>query len=93
VSALGRALAVYRRPLTLRLSGRPRRCGGHNTAASIVVGGVCYRLRAKKGNRLLKRVFFYQSAHCAVVHHETSKGLLPAEALRGEEAYPQTSSV
>ena len=39
-------------------------------------GGVSYWRRAKKGNRLLKRVF-YQSAHCAVVHHETSRGNLP----------------
>ena len=35
-------------------------------------GSVSYRRRAKRGNRVLKRVF-YQSAHCAVVCHEQSK--------------------
>jgi transposase len=35
-------------------------------------GSVSYRRRAKRGNRVLKRVF-YQSAHCAVLCHEQSK--------------------
>jgi transposase len=35
-------------------------------------GSVSYRRRAKRGNRILKRVF-YQSAHCAVLCHERSR--------------------
>ena len=35
-------------------------------------GSVSYRRRAKRGNRVLKRVF-YQSAHCAVLCHERSR--------------------
>lgn len=35
-------------------------------------GNVSYRRRAKRGNRVLKRVF-YQSAHCAVLSHEQSR--------------------
>jgi transposase len=35
-------------------------------------GSVSRWRRAKKGNRVLKRVF-YQSAHCAILHHDTSK--------------------
>lgn len=35
-------------------------------------GSVSYRRRAKRGNRVLKRVF-YQSAHCAVLCHEQSR--------------------
>jgi transposase len=35
-------------------------------------GSVSYRRRAKRGNRVLKRVF-YQSAHCAVLSHELSR--------------------
>lgn len=35
-------------------------------------GSVSYRRRAKRGNRVLKRVF-YQSAHCAVLRHERSR--------------------
>jgi transposase len=35
-------------------------------------GSVSYRRRAKRGNRVLKRVF-YQSAHCAVLSHERSR--------------------
>jgi transposase len=35
-------------------------------------GGISYRRRAKRANRVLKRVF-YQSAHCAVLCHERSR--------------------
>jgi transposase len=35
-------------------------------------GSVSYRRRAKRGNRVLKRVF-YQSSHCAVLCHERSR--------------------
>ena len=46
-------------------------------------GGVSYWRRAKKGNRLLKRVF-YQSAHCAVVHHETSRDFYRRKRSEGK---------
>jgi Transposase IS116/IS110/IS902 family len=47
-------------------------------------GSVSYRRRAKRGNRVLKRVF-YQSTHCAVPRAE--QDLLPAQTFRGERTH------
>jgi transposase len=44
-------------------------------------GSVSYRRRAKRGNRVLKRVF-YQSAHCAVLCHERSRTWQQTEAAQ-----------
>jgi transposase len=46
-------------------------------------GSVSYRRRAKRGNRVLKRVF-YQSAHCAVLCHEQSKTFYQRKRSEGK---------
>jgi transposase len=46
-------------------------------------GSVSYRRRAKRGNRVLKRVF-YQSAHCAVLCHERSRTFYRRKRAEGK---------
>jgi transposase len=46
-------------------------------------GSVSYRRRAKRGNRVLKRVF-YQSAHCAVLCHERSRSYYRRKRSEGK---------
>jgi transposase len=46
-------------------------------------GSVSYRRRAKRGNRVLKRVF-YQSAHCAVLCHERSRAFYRRKRAEGK---------
>lgn len=46
-------------------------------------GSVSYRRRAKRGNWVLKRVF-YQSAHCAVLCHEWSKTFYQRKRSEGK---------
>ncbi len=46
-------------------------------------GSVSYRRRAKRGNRILKRVF-YQSAHCAVLSHERSRSFYRRKRAKGK---------
>jgi transposase len=46
-------------------------------------GSVSYRRRAKRGNRVLKRVF-YQSAHCAVLRHEQSRTFYRRKRAEGK---------
>jgi transposase len=46
-------------------------------------GSVSYRRRAKRGNRILKRVF-YQSAHCAVLSHERSRSFYRRKRSEGK---------
>ncbi|MDQ3589014.1 MAG: IS110 family transposase [Actinomycetota bacterium] len=46
-------------------------------------GSVSYRRRAKRGNRILKRVF-YQSAHCAVLSHERSRSFYRRKRAEGK---------
>ncbi|MBD0358351.1 MAG: IS110 family transposase [Rubrobacter sp.] len=46
-------------------------------------GNVCYQRTARKGNRVLKRVF-YQSAHCAILHHEQSKAFYRRKRSEGK---------
>jgi transposase len=46
-------------------------------------GNVSYLRRARKGNRVLKRVF-YQSAHCAILHHEASKSFYRRKRAEGK---------
>ena len=46
-------------------------------------GSVSYRRRAKRGNRVLKRVF-YQSAHCAVLSHERSRAFYRRKRSEGK---------
>lgn len=46
-------------------------------------GNVSYRRRAKRGNRVLKRVF-YQSAHCAVLSHEQSRAYYRRKRCEGK---------
>ena len=46
-------------------------------------GSVSYRRRAKRGNRVLKRVF-YQSAHCAVLCHKRSRNFYRRKRSEGK---------
>jgi transposase len=46
-------------------------------------GNVSYLRRARKGNRVLKRVF-YQSSHCAILHHEASKSFYRRKRAEGK---------
>jgi transposase len=46
-------------------------------------GSLSYRRRAKKGNRALKRVF-YQSAYCAIGHHEKSRDYYRRKRAEGK---------
>ena len=46
-------------------------------------GNVCYQRTARKGNRVLKRVF-HQSAHCAILHHEQSKAFYRRKRSEGK---------
>ena len=70
----GRVPGGGRRPFALRLARQVRRSGRHRVRVERVGERLLpssYRRRAKRGNRILKRVF-YQSAHCAVLCHERS---------------------
>ena len=46
-------------------------------------GSVSYRRRAKRGNRVLKRVF-YQSAHCVVLCHKRSRNFYRRKRSEGK---------
>ena len=46
-------------------------------------GNLSYKRRAKKGNRALKRVF-YQSAYCAIGHHDKSRDYYQRKRAEGK---------
>lgn len=46
-------------------------------------GSLSYQRRAKKGNRVLKRVF-YQSAYCAIGHHQKSRDYYRRKRAEGK---------
>lgn len=46
-------------------------------------GSLSYQRRAKKGNRALKRVF-YQSAYCAIGHHQKSRDYYQRKRAEGK---------
>jgi transposase len=46
-------------------------------------GSLSYKRRAKKGNRALKRIF-YQSAYCAIGHHEKSREYYQRKRAEGK---------
>ncbi|MGI8948367.1 MAG: transposase [Ornithinimicrobium sp.] len=46
-------------------------------------GSLSYQRRPKKGNRALKRVF-YQSAYCAISHHEKSRDYYQRKRAEGK---------
>lgn len=46
-------------------------------------GSLSYQRRAKKGNRALKRVF-YQSAYCAISHHQKSRDYYRRKRAEGK---------
>jgi transposase len=62
--------------------GSPDRFAAAAGIAPVVLrasGSLSYQRRAKKGKRALKRVF-YQSAYCAIGHHQKSREITTSES-------------